>query len=161
MSTFRTDVVQHLGILKARAQSLTKNSSSADDLVQDTIIRAFRFEHKYEPDNLKSWLLRVMTNIFLSQYRKSSKIEKKFVDPGEEGLDWLMPEKPAIINESHLDIVEALKSVPKEQAELLILAEVEGLSYKEIAEKLNVPIGTVMSRLFRAREKLGTNYGSL
>ena len=153
--SFREDIVTHLSVLKARARVLTRNNSAAEDLVQDTIIRAIRFEDKFEQNNLKAWLMRMMTNIFLSQYRKSSKLNKRFVDTSEEGLDWFMPEKPATINETRLDIIEALAQMPQDQAELLVMAEVEGLSYKEIAEKIGVPMGTVMSRLFRARERIG------
>jgi RNA polymerase sigma-70 factor (ECF subfamily) len=154
--SFREDIITHISVLKARARVLTRNNASAEDLVQDTIIKAIRFEHKFEQNNLKAWLLRVMTNIFLSQYRKHNKMEKRFVSTGDEGIDCYMPEKPTTINETRLDIIEALAQMPQEQANLLIMAEVEGHSYKEMAEKLGVPIGTVMSRLFRARDRIGS-----
>lgn len=155
MSSFRTDVVQHLSFLRSRAMSLTKNAITADDLIQDTVLKAYRFEHKFKPNNLKSWLFRVMTNIFLSNYCKNSTVfERGFVDPGEEGIDRLTPEEPSRIDELRLDVVHAMNKLSQDQADLLIMADVEGLSYKEIAAKLEIPIGTVMSRIFRARQRM-------
>jgi RNA polymerase sigma-70 factor (ECF subfamily) len=163
---FEEAALVHLDTLFGAALRLTRNESEAQDLVQDALVRAYRFQHHFEPGtNLKAWLLRILTNTFINHYRRSAR-ERKVLDH-EEGApigDGVMSraamrsltDATAVAQEGLLrkEILAAIDGLPEDYRIMVVLADVEELAYKEIAETLSVPIGTVMSRLHRARKML-------
>jgi RNA polymerase sigma-70 factor (ECF subfamily) len=155
----------HMSPLYSMAVRLTRHSQEAEDLVQETLMRAYRFFDKYEQGtNFKAWLFKILKNSFINRYRKAQK-ESDNVDFAsiEDGLERLVDhsfreghggaDPETIFMEGVLDgeIESALKALPEEYRMVLMMAVVEEMSYKEIAAALSCPIGTVMSRLHRAR----------
>ena len=147
---------------------MTRRREEAEDLVQETLLRAYRFFHRYEAGtNIKAWLIRIMRNLFINRYRKRQR-EPEAVDTGgaEEVLESLMenastqhspganPEEILASGSVDEEIERALASLPDEYRIVLLLSAMEELSYKEIAAVLECPIGTVMSRLHRARRMM-------
>lgn len=163
---FEEAALAHLDALFGAALRLTRNESEAQDLVQDALVRAYRFQHHFEPGtNLKAWLLRILTNTFINHYRRSAR-ERRVLDH-EEGApigDGVMSraamrsltDSTSVAQEGLLraEILAAIDSLPEDYRMMVVLADVEELAYKEIADTLSVPIGTVMSRLHRARKLL-------
>lgn len=152
----------HMDSLYHTALRLTKNEVDAEDLVQDVYVRAFRFFHKFKKGtNFKAWIFKILTNTFINRYRKLmnqphqidlEKIEYKYADDKktrESNPDELDYEK--IFDD---EIKEALDRLPTEFRVVVLLADVESFSYKEIAKIIGRPIGTVMSRLSRGRRYL-------
>ncbi|MET0389596.1 MAG: sigma-70 family RNA polymerase sigma factor [Polyangiales bacterium] len=152
--------------LYAHALRLTRSSADAEDLVQDTFVRALRFYERFERGtNLKAWLLRIQFNGFVNKYRRNAKElsagESMSQEPGTEAtvgrgpLQALLdPQGLALAPILAKEIQAALEQLPEEHQTVVVLADVEELSYKEIAEVIGCPIGTVMSRLHRARKAL-------
>jgi len=151
--------------LYSAAYRLTRNAADAEDLVQETYLRAYRSFHQFEPGtNLKAWLYRILTNTFINSYRKRQR-EPQTVSE-DEVEDWYLyskmaeegfePSAETSVLESlpDEDVQEALASIPEQFRIAVLLADVEGFYYKEIAEITGVPIGTVMSRLHRGRKAL-------
>ena len=147
------------------AYRLTRNAADAEDLIQETFLRAFRSFHQFEPGtNLKAWLYRILTNTFINSYRKKQREPQTVSD--DEVEDWYLCSKMAeegmepsaeaavLVSLPDEDVQEALSSLPEQFRMAVLLADVEGFSYKEIAEIMGVPIGTVMSRLHRGRKAL-------
>jgi RNA polymerase sigma-70 factor (ECF subfamily) len=146
---------------------MTRSEAEAEDLVQETYIRAFRFRQQFTPGtNLKAWLFRILTNTFINQYRrKATRPETTVLDDVEEsilyrhmrdvspGLSSPDPEAELIDSTLSSEVKEALEALP-EKFRTTVLLDVEGFSYKEIAQMLDIPIGTVMSRLHRGRKFL-------
>jgi RNA polymerase sigma-70 factor (ECF subfamily) len=163
---FETDALQYLDVLYAHALRLTRSPTDAEDLVQDTFVRALRFFDRFERgSNLKAWLLRIQFNGFVNRYRRNVKEhqanESLTQEPageatmGREALRALLdPQATALAPVVAKEIEAALAKLPEEHRAVVILADVEELSYKEIAEVIGCPIGTVMSRLHRARKAL-------
>jgi RNA polymerase sigma-70 factor, ECF subfamily len=163
---FEAEALVHLDSLYAHALRLTRSPSDAEDLVQDTFVRALRFYERFERGtNLKAWLLRVQFNGFVNKYRRNAKElsagEAMTHEPGTESTlgrgplqSLLDPQGVAIAPLLAKEIQAALAQLPEEHQTVVILADVEELSYKEIAEVIGCPIGTVMSRLHRARKAL-------
>ncbi len=164
--------LQYMDLLYSSALRLTKNSAEAEDLVQDTYLRAYRFFEKFqEGTNFKAWIFRIMTNTFINRYRKKSRspqqveLEKVsfFIEdegPGYESITNNVFEQDTYRELFDDEINGALDRLSDNFREIIVLADVEGLTYKEIAEKAEIPLGTVMSRLFRARRMLQKNlYG--
>ncbi|HYV02396.1 MAG TPA: sigma-70 family RNA polymerase sigma factor [Actinomycetota bacterium] len=162
---FQSEAMPLLPGLYAAAYRLTRNAADAEDLVQETYLRAFRGFHQFEPGtNLKAWLYRILTNTFINSYRKKQREPQTVSD--EEVEDWYLyskmadegfePSAETSVIESLPDeeVQEALSSLPEQFRVAVLLADVEGFSYKEIAEMTGVPIGTVMSRLHRGRKAL-------
>ena len=163
---FERDAMQYLDQLYAGAMRMTRNPADAEDLVQETYAKAYRsFRQFQEGTNLKAWLFRILTNTYINIYRKNQRDPK--VDPTEQIEDWQMAraerhtsgglrsaETEALENLPNTVIAEALASIPIEYSHAVYLADVEGFSYKEIAEIEDVPTGTVMSRLHRGRKAL-------
>jgi len=161
---FQRAALDHIDALYGTALRLTRDPSEAEDLVQDTLVRAYRFQHHFEPGtNLKAWLLRILTNTFINHYRRSAR-ERKVLDheDGSPVGDGVMSrqamrglmDSTAVAQEGLLraEISAALEELPEDYRVMIVLADIEELSYKEIAEAIDVPIGTVMSRLHRARK---------
>src|SRR5262249_10891332 len=148
---------------------LTRQPQEAEDLVQETLLRAYRFFDKFERGtNFKAWVFRILKNAFINRYRKEQR-EPDVVDFSsiEEGLERLgddmspgAPEAPSDREQTLLkgtldsEIETAIGELPAEYRMVLLMSVVEEMSYKEIASALSIPIGTVMSRLHRARRQL-------
>ncbi|HET8933306.1 MAG TPA: sigma-70 family RNA polymerase sigma factor [Polyangiales bacterium] len=163
---FEAEALVHLDSLYAHALRLTRSPSDAEDLVQDTFVRALRFYERFERGtNLKAWLLRIQFNSFVNKYRRNVKEvsagEAMSHEPATEStlgrgpLQALLdPHGVAIAPILAQEIQAALAKLPEDHQTVVLLADVEELSYKEIAEVIGCPIGTVMSRLHRARKAL-------
>lgn len=163
---FEAEALQHLGVLYETAYHLARNETAAEDLVQEACLRAFRFWDKYEKGtNCRAWLLRILRNTFINQYRRKAP-ETDRIDPTEldryynqlvdsatipEQRD---PSQELFANLVDDEIIEAMEQLPEEFREVVILSDLQELSYKEIAEILDCPIGTVRSRLSRGRKML-------
>ncbi len=155
---FEQQALQHLDALYNFAIYLTRNPPEADDLVQETYLRAFRFAHRFEPGtHLRAWLFQILRNTFLTFYRLRER-EVALADDGVPDWDTPMfqdaPENSANTMETHTDLERALTRLPEEFRTALLLAEVEGLPLEEVARVMSCPIGTVKSRIFRAKERL-------
>ena len=154
--------------LYSAARRMTRNAADAEDLVQETYLRAYRgFGNFQQGTNLRAWLFRILTNAFINSYRSKQRKPKSVDLAGVEDLylhQRLGGDTKAALGASAEDvlmeqiteseIVDALESLPEEYRITVLLADVEGFAYKEIAEILDVPIGTVMSRLHRGRKTL-------
>ena len=164
---FEQVALQYMDNLYTSAMHYTKNSEEAEDLVQETYLRAYRFFDKFEQGtNFKAWISRILTNTFINSYRKKIRTPQQvqldkvdfFIEDAvnlsendgtqnayeDETFDKLFDD----------DINKALDKLNENFRQIIVLADVEGLSYKEIAQKAGIPLGTVMSRLFRARKML-------
>ena len=163
---FEELALKHLDPLYAAALRLTKNDRDAEDLVQDTFLRAYRFFDKFERGtNMKAWLLKILTNTFINRYRRSVK-ERNIVEGSErdavherfvsrEAAEYAAnPEQYFFDRLLSDDVLKAVDALPIDFRLVVILADLQEFSYKEIAEILDVPVGTVMSRLYRGRRLL-------
>jgi RNA polymerase sigma-70 factor (ECF subfamily) len=163
---FEAEALQHLDALYASALRFTRDPRDAEDLVQDSFLRAIRFLDKFQPGtNLKAWLFRILTNTFINKYRRNTR-ERSLVDgPGREQVtDQLHspdatdraenPERTMLDRLVSEEVLQAIDSVPIDFRMVVILSDVHDFSYKEIADILDVPVGTVMSRLYRGRRHL-------
>jgi RNA polymerase sigma-70 factor, ECF subfamily len=163
---FERDVLPLLPSLYGAAMRMTRNPTDAEDLVQDTYLRAYRgFSGFKEGTNLKAWLYRILTNSFINTYRKRQR-EPQTVDGPEDMDEWYLydrlggrsveasAENEVLDQIPDADVKAALESLSENFRLAVLLADVEGFSYKEIAEIMDVPIGTVMSRLHRGRKAL-------
>ncbi len=163
---FERDVLPLLPSLYGAAMRLTRNPADAEDLIQETYLRAFRgFAGFKEGTNLKAWLYRILTNSFINTYRKKQR-EPQIVEGPDDIGEWYLYDKLGGRNvevsaENEVldqipdaDVKAALESLPENFRIPVLLADVEGFSYKEIAEIMDTPIGTVMSRLHRGRKAL-------
>src|SRR5881392_2771167 len=155
---FERDALTHLDALYNFALYLTRHSAEADDLVQETYLRAFRFSHRFEPGtHLRAWLFQILRNTFLTFYR----LRERETAVAEDGVpDWDTPmfhdapDDSSGVMEAHTDLERALRRLPEEFRTVLLLAEVEGLPLEEVARAMTCPVGRVKSRIFRAKERL-------
>ena len=150
MATFRQKVEAAIPALRRYARALTRDADIADDLVQDTLVRALRSEHLFQGDEIRSWLYTILTNLNRNRLRSLSR--RPMLSPLEDNdaPDLAGPEAGG------RDIERALAMLVEEQRTALLLVVLEGLSYREVADVQGVPIGTVMSRLARARVQIKT-----
>jgi RNA polymerase sigma-70 factor (ECF subfamily) len=148
MPSFGQNVEATIPALRRYARALTRNSDIADDLVQDTLVRALRSEHLFHGGDIRSWLYTILTN--LNRNRLRGLARRPILSPIEDNdaPDMAGPESGV------RDIERALATLVDEQRTALLLVVLEGLSYREVAEIQGVPIGTVMSRLARARSQI-------
>ncbi len=151
---FSNQLVAELPYLRRFARGLCGDASLADDLVQDCAARALDKSHLYDPARpLRAWLYAILRNIFISGLRRASKLQiVKTVDALEDGEGAVAPEQESRISVDQ--IAQALDQLPQQHREILLLVSLEEMSYRETAEIVGVPIGTVMSRLSRARSKM-------
>jgi RNA polymerase sigma-70 factor, ECF subfamily len=163
---FERDAMPYLDQLYGAAMRMTRNPTDAEDLVQETYMKAFAaFDSFSDGTNLKAWLFRILTNTYINIYRKK---QRQPYQTGTDDLtDWQIheaeshtstglrsAEAEALDRLADTDVVEALAAVPEDFRMAVYLADVEGFSYKEIAEIMETPVGTVMSRLHRGRKLL-------
>ncbi len=165
---FEAGVLAQLDSLYRTALRMTNNPQEAEDLVQETMLKAFRFAHTYQPGtNLRAWLFRILNTSAINRYRKQATHPTPTSLPeGEEfylynqirdlsGQELTQGAEEEVLNQYlDEDVYKALNDLPPNFRMAVVLADIEGLSYKEIAEALQIPIGTVMSRISRARRQL-------
>lgn len=160
--------LEHIDALYRTALRMTRNPSDAEDLVQEAYLRAFRSLHQFtEGTNLRAWLFRILTNTYINEYRRRQRrpsnaslddLEEFYlydhlidsrVQPPDERPEDVVLESLTVEN-----VIQSIEALPEEFRQVVLLADVEGFSYREIAEIVDIPVGTVMSRLFRARRRL-------
>jgi RNA polymerase sigma-70 factor, ECF subfamily len=163
---FESEALPHLDALYGTALRLTRNDRDAEDLVQDVALRAYRYWSKFEQGtNCKAWLFKILTNTFINRYHKGRRDQEMVLAAADEATttDILSHEvsqssrDPEGAIASRLmsgDVVRALEALPTDFRLAVLLCDVEEFSYREIAEIMDCPVGTVMSRLFRARRML-------
>jgi RNA polymerase sigma-70 factor (ECF subfamily) len=167
-ATFTAQAMEYMPSLYSAALRMTRNAADAEDLVQETYLRAYRGFGSFEQGtNLKAWLYRILTNTFINRYRAAKRrpdetdleeVEDFYLYRRLGGLEGARASRSAedelldLLTES--EVREALESLPEQFRLAVLLADVEGFAYKEIAEILDIPIGTVMSRLHRGRRAL-------
>ena len=163
---FERDALEFVDQLYSAAMRMTRNPQDAEDLVQEAYTKAYSSFHQYRPGtNLKAWLYRILTNTYINLYRKRQRQPLEADSPEVE--DWQMAraaehtssglrsaETEALDHLPDSEVKDALQAIPEEFRLAVYFADVEGFAYKEIAEILDVPIGTVMSRLHRGRKQL-------
>jgi RNA polymerase sigma-70 factor (ECF subfamily) len=164
---FEADAMQYAPQLYSAALRMTRNPADAEDVLQETFLKAFRAYHTFKAGtNLRAWLYRILTNTYINKYRKAqrrpSEVElgeledfylyKRMGEPGASASRSAESEVMEGIVDA--DVKAALEALPENFRLPVLLADVEGFAYKEIAEMLDIPIGTVMSRLHRGRKAL-------
>jgi RNA polymerase sigma-70 factor (ECF subfamily) len=164
---FQQDALPMLDSLYGAALRMTRNPADAEDLVQETMLRAFRSFDRFEPGtNLKAWLFRILTNAYINTYRKKQREPQKVSQDQVEDFDLYQelkdhdpelsrtPETIVLDSLVDSDILEAIEDLPEQFRLAVVLSDIEGFSYAEMAEIMGVPMGTVMSRLHRGRRAL-------
>lgn len=171
---FESEMNPHLDALYRNALRLTGNPNDAEDLLQDTYLRAYRFFYQYQPGtNAKAWLFRIMNTVFLNDYRRKSRqgetvsydgledfyLYNRLTEDGVSGLGGDHPEtenpEKAVLEKLDIEMItRAIQALPPEFRDTVALATLEELSYQEIADTLEIPVGTVRSRLSRGRKLL-------
>ena len=148
VSGFRQGIEAAVPALRRYARALTRNAEVADDLVQDTLVRALRSEHLFHGGELRSWLYTILTNLNRNRLRALARRPTMMPIDDNDAADLAGPEAGG------RDIARALATLVDDQRAALLLVVLEGLSYREVADVQGVPIGTVMSRLSRARTQI-------
>lgn len=164
LAEFEQAALVHTEELYATALRLTKNERDAEDLLQDTYLKAFTFFHRFEKNtNCRAWLFKILTNTFINTYRRKAKereilgaddlrpVEEKLFDRERTAMLY-NPERGLFGKLISEDVRTALRNLPIEFRMVVVLADLQGFSYKDIAYVLDCPVGTVMSRLFRGRK---------
>ncbi len=164
---FQLEALPLLDSLYAGALRMTRNPADAEDLVQETMMRAYRAFDRFEPGtNLKAWLFRILTNAYINTYRKKQREPLKVSQDEVAEFDLyrelknhdaqleVTPETLVLDSLVDSDIIEAIDDLPEQFRMAVVLSDVEGFSYAEMAEIMDVPLGTVMSRLHRGRKAL-------
>ena len=170
---FAEQAIPLIDQLFGAALGMTRNRADAEDLVQETFMKAYtKFNQYQQGTNIKAWLYRILTNTYITPYRKAQRSPKR--SGGEEVEDWQLAaaashdekglvsaEAEALDNIPSSELRTALESLSEDQRVVVLLSDVEGFAYKEIADMLDIPIGTVMSRLHRGRKNLREGLSAL
>ena len=163
---FEAVAMPYLDALYNTAYRMTRNSQDAEDLVQETYLKAYKYYDKFEEGtNLKAWLFKILKNTFINSYRKKQQappkadfadIEESFetIVRDDSGQQARTPEEELLEKVLDEDVQHAIEELPHDYRMVVLLADLEGFSYKEIADILEIPVGTVMSRLYRGRRLL-------
>ena len=164
---FHDEALPLLDSLYGAALRMTRNPADAEDLVQETMLRAYRAFDRFEPGtNLKAWLFRILTNAYINTYRKKQREPQKVSQDQVEDFDLYQelrdhdarfsetPESIVLDSLVDSDILEAIEDLPEQFRLAVVLSDIEGFTYAEMAEIMDVPMGTVMSRLHRGRRAL-------
>lgn len=165
---FADDAMPFMNQLYATAMRMTRNPADAEDLVQETYLRGYRGYERFEAGtNLRAWLFRILTNTYINSYRKKQRRPKETdfedvedlylyrrIGSGDAASLGQSAEDVLLEGLTEAEIKEAVENLPEQYRLAVLLADVEGFAYKEIAEILDVPIGTVMSRIHRGRNRL-------
>ncbi len=151
---FEQEAMPHMADVYRVAYWLTRNQTEAEDLTQETFSQALKSFHNYElGTNCKAWLMTIMYHTNSKRLKKLNRLQ--LVNDTEERIAETIAFEPSVPqNLTDVDVIAAMKKVPKNFAEVVVLADVEGFAYKEVSAILNIPIGTVMSRLSRGRKVL-------
>src|SRR5688572_8661786 len=165
-SDFEAEALQYLPALMALATRLTRTRAEAEDLVQDTLVKALRAREQYRTEtNLRAWLLKILRNTFLNAYRRQN-LERRVLDGPEKdplAAGWIGaaslramrdPDTNRLHSQLERQLKDAIDELPPDFRMTVLLADVEELSYREIADAMQCPVGTVMSRLHRGRKLL-------
>ncbi|HMI88317.1 MAG TPA: sigma-70 family RNA polymerase sigma factor [Polyangiaceae bacterium] len=156
-SEVRSQVTACWSDLHRRAVSLTRNEDMARDLVQDTLERALRFESQYEPgSNLKAWLYRILLSVFITRCRRTRRERRAIENLTHDPCAWTSPDQPSQMKALSSPVARAVAALPPHFRQALELVDVADLSYRDAADVIGVPLGTVMSRLHRGRRLLAT-----
>jgi RNA polymerase sigma-70 factor (ECF subfamily) len=168
MAEFEAVALPHLDELRGTALRYTKNDRDAEDLVQETMMKAFTFFDRFEQDtNCRAWLFRILTNTFINQYRRRVKEREILGDdnlttvkenffPRDSSMRPEDPERGLAERVLSEDVQAALAALPYEFRAVIVLSDLLGFPYKDVAHVLGCPVGTVMSRLFRGRKLMRT-----
>ena len=159
---FEETIMPHLDAAYNLARWLTRNEHDAEDVAQDAVLRAFKFFDGFRGGNSRAWLLSIVRNTAYTWLQKNRKHEIAAVFSEEKHDVEDLASNPEVLllkTADHQEIMRAVEQLPVEFREVIILRELEGMSYKEIAEMSDVPLGTVMSRLARARKQLQRSLG--
>jgi RNA polymerase sigma-70 factor (ECF subfamily) len=164
---FETQVLPQTDALYRTALRMTRNRDDAEDLVGETVLKAYRFFHRFEQGtNLRAWLFRIMTNLYINRYRKAARTPREVsIDAMEDFTLYHAMSQAGVYDPARPDeavfgqilsdrVGQAIDELPEEFRPVAVLAILEGFSYQEIAEMVGLPLGTVKSRLFRARKIL-------
>jgi RNA polymerase sigma-70 factor (ECF subfamily) len=166
-ATFADQAMDLMPSLYAAALRMTRNPADAEDLVQEAMLRAYRSFNQFEPGtNIKAWLFRILTNAYINTYRKKQREPQKIPQENIEEFDLYQelknhdpqfsatPETIVLDRLLDSDILEAIDDLPEQFRMAVVLSDLEGFTYAEMAEIMEVPLGTVMSRLHRGRKAL-------
>jgi RNA polymerase sigma-70 factor, ECF subfamily len=141
--------------LFCRALRMARSPEAAEDLVQDTVERAIRFEAQYQPGtNLRAWVYQILFSVFVTRCRRYRRERNALDVLSTDPCAWTMPERAAEMRDLSPPVARALNTLPKAFRDVVVLVDIEELSYKDAAAHLGVPVGTVMSRLHRGRRAL-------
>jgi RNA polymerase sigma-70 factor (ECF subfamily) len=161
---FEREALPHADLLYNFALRMTNNQADADDLVQETFLKAYRFWDKYEQGtNIRAWLFRILKNSYINRYRRESKapdtvdydeIQNFYDSIRRDGGDTADTQESVFTNLLDDDVASAVADLPEDFRTVVILCDIEGLTYEEIAEFVDIPLGTVRSRLHRGRNLL-------
>ena len=154
---FDETILPHLNAAYNYARWLTRNDAEAEDVVQDACVRAMRFFDSFRGDDARSWLMAIVRNTWYTRAARHAPVTElnPMATPAHEPVDDALDPEALLLQQDAVERVrDGLDQLPVDFREVIVLREIEGLSYKEIAAVINAPIGTVMSRLARARERL-------
>ncbi len=164
---FEAEVLPFMDSLYSTAYRMSRNRQDAEDLLQETYLRAYKYYDKFqEGTNFKAWLFKILKNTFINRYRKRQRQPlKNSFDEIEDSFESKLlessltargatPEEELMVDTLDQDVQQALEALPEDYRTAVELADLQGLSYREIADHLDIPLGTVMSRLYRGRRKL-------